>query len=687
MAIALAFVCSTLPGKVLAEPVSARTLFSNFENTAPQISPDGKHIATVQRSTFDNAVHIRRLSDNELIGKIPFNDARVEEITWVNKTRIIVVAQVRGDLQYGGAVFEDVLPSFAALSIDLSGGPMLQLTGSRRQGRRDVSLLPVVEQVLPNDPAHVIMFGESGGRVNLYRVNVETGAAEELERGSGNTYAFVTDRTGAPVLRLDYAGRADRMRFGSLVFISNYRPRTVVHARNEAGKWRRVRSFRNEISDWEPNFRPAGRSVSDTTYQVLSHEPAEEFATIKNFNLRTNTYSEILLNADNADVSAAIVDPDTGDVIGGHVWRDTLQAIFFDPDHQADYEALKAKHGLTGNVQYVSATDDFKKIILLVSAPDNPGTYYLYDTEMDEVQNLLYSQPSVWRDSLAKSEVISYPARDGTTLTAYVTHPFGVAADQPAPMVILVHGGPHLRDYFDYDPEVQFLATRGYRVVRPYFRGSTGRGRSFEEAGYGQWADLMQHDVDDAAKYLMDRGLTSPERTCIMGASYGGYSALMGVIQTPDLYACAVATSAVTDLPKQLSHDAGYLERGSFAYKFMKRSLSVPEGSRSLRDRSPVNLVDQITRPILVTHGVFDERIPFEQHETFARRLKEIGPLARTVTVQREGHSGWYRGRLVQYAECVEDFLARHIGGKVYDGGARRSSETGDDLRCPAVIE
>jgi dipeptidyl aminopeptidase/acylaminoacyl peptidase len=265
--------------------------------------------------------------------------------------------------------------------------------------------------------------------------------------------------------------------------------------------------------------------------------------------------------------------------------------------------------------------------------------------------------PNIPREALAPTQVVQYAARDGRPLWAYVTARPGQG---PRPTVILPHGGPEARDYFGYDTFVQFLASRGYVVVQPNFRGSLGFGRAFADEGRGQWGLRMQDDVTDALQHLVRSGVADPSRVCIVGISYGGYAALAGATLTPDLYQCAVSIAGVSDLVESLRDD-----RSSRSYNYWLRSIGDPRANRdALNATSPAQLADRVTAPILLVHGVEDENVVFPQSELMQRALESAGKPTRLVRIEEADHPwiDWTPENIETLFTETEAFLAEHIG-------------------------
>lgn len=262
---------------------------------------------------------------------------------------------------------------------------------------------------------------------------------------------------------------------------------------------------------------------------------------------------------------------------------------------------------------------------------------------------------------MANSELYRTKARDGAELPVWITKVEGQAA-APRPAVVLVHGGPWERaTSWHWDPEAQFLATRGYVVIEPEFRGSAGYGDRHHRAGWKQWGQRMQDDVTDALKFAVDKGWVDPKRVCIAGGSYGGYSALMGLAKDPGLYQCAVAWAAVSD-PRMMYtvHWSDISDRNkSFTMPEMMGDLE--KDADMLKANAPIELASRIKAPVMLAHGLLDRRIPIVYSEKLREALIEAGNKPEWVVYDAEGH-GWRRpATRIDFWQRVERFLGKHL--------------------------
>ncbi len=309
----------------------------------------------------------------------------------------------------------------------------------------------------------------------------------------------------------------------------------------------------------------------------------------------------------------------------------------------------------------VSMSDDENRYLVYSSSDQTPGQIYLGDDRASKLELFALSYPALNPKDMVPKKKVMIKARDGLQLPAYLSLPQGAPAKN-LPMVLLVHGGPQHHDDAGFDLWAQFLANRGYAVLQVNFRGSTGFGRGLMAAGLKRWGLEMQDDLTDAAQWAIASGTADPKRLCIVGASFGGYAALMGVAKTPDLYRCAVSFAGVSDL-QEVVHDQGYY--GTAAAYAAVQVGSLEKDAAALRATSPRYLAAQIKAPVLLIHGTEDRSVLFEQAEFMDAALTAAGKPHRFVTQERgDHHLSLYEHRLRFFQE-LESFLAQYLSSGV----------------------
>ncbi len=300
-------------------------------------------------------------------------------------------------------------------------------------------------------------------------------------------------------------------------------------------------------------------------------------------------------------------------------------------------------------------------MIVAASNDRTQGTRYLYDRAADKLTKLGEVQPWLPESKMATQKPIVYTSRDGLTINAYLTVPNGKEAKN-LPVIVNPHGGPWFRDSWGFNPEVQFLASRGYAVLQMNFRGSTGYGRKFWEASFKEWGGTMQNDITDGVQYLVKEGIADPKRICIYGASYGGYATLAGMAYTPDLYACGVDYVGVANLFTFLKTIPPYWKP---YLEMMYEMVGHPEKDKDrLTKASPALNADRIKAPLLIAQGARDPRVNKDESDQMVAALKARGIDVPYIVKDNEGHG--FRNEENQFAfyEQMERFLAKHIGPK-----------------------
>jgi dipeptidyl aminopeptidase/acylaminoacyl peptidase len=254
---------------------------------------------------------------------------------------------------------------------------------------------------------------------------------------------------------------------------------------------------------------------------------------------------------------------------------------------------------------------------------------------------------------------IRFDARDGLKIRGYVTVPKDYVAGEKLPLIVNPHGGPFgVRDYWGYNPEHQFFASRGYAVVQVNYRGSGGYGRDFEQAGYGEWGRKMQHDLSDAVHYLVEEGIADPDRVCIYGGSYGGYATMAGMTFTPELYRCGINYVGVTDVPLLFSSMPRHWEP---LKELMKVQIGDPKDAEFMDSISPLAHVDKIDDPILIVHGRRDPRVVIDHAEKLRRQMKRLEREFEWLVKNNEGHGFRKEENRLELYKTMEDFLAQHL--------------------------
>jgi dipeptidyl aminopeptidase/acylaminoacyl peptidase len=363
------------------------------------------------------------------------------------------------------------------------------------------------------------------------------------------------------------------------------------------------------------------------------------------------------------DFGGAAFSDVTGDLLATVYVGDRVRIYPKTEQFAKDLERIRAALP-DGELGVGSQTSDERYWIISVSRDVDPGAAYLYDSETGAATLLYRSRPSLPSEHLAFATPVRYPARDGLTIPAYLMLPRGVEA-RNLPTVILPHGGPWARDSWGYDPYAQFLANRGYAVLQPNFRGSTGYGKAFMNAGNKEWGiGAMQHDISDGVAYLVQQGIADPTRVGIFGGSYGGYATLAGLAFTPDLYAAGVSYVGPSNLLTLLASIPPYWAPIKKIFNVRLGNPDDAEDLELLKKMSPIHSADQIRVPLLVIQGANDPRVNKAESEQIVVSLRDRGMPVEYLLAPDEGHGFAGRDNRLAFAVAMEKFFATHLGGR-----------------------
>ncbi len=355
-------------------------------------------------------------------------------------------------------------------------------------------------------------------------------------------------------------------------------------------------------------------------------------------------------------------------LLGARLTTDAEGAVWMDPAMKALQDEINKQLSSTNNLITVPERPETPFVLVASFSDIQPRRFTLYNTQTKKFTNIGATRPKIKPAEMGAQDVVRYTARDGLTIPALLTLPFNYNKDDKAkpPMVVLVHGGPFVRGgSWGWDAEVQFLASRGYAVLEPEYRGSTGFGHKHFRAGWKQWGLAMQNDIADGAKWAVAQGYADAGRICIAGASYGGYAALMGLINDPDLYKCAINWVGVTDI--NLLYNGHWRFHDDLSPVYRKYGMPSMVGDQKLdaaqlAATSPLLQAARVSRPVLLAYGGADRRVPLYHGEKFYDEVKKTNPAVEWVLYPEEGHGWALPATRVDFWGRVEKFLQKHIG-------------------------
>jgi len=452
------------------------------------------------------------------------------------------------------------------------------------------------------------------------------------------------------------------------------------------------------IFDWDDNLRMASRSNMDGSNDLLRVDE-NGFTPVYSTNVFESAYPAgfhkdnqrvylVTNKGDNVDLTRLILfdlkslkeefiedDPlkrvDLGNVAFSDVRREILFTTYEDDrtrynwkdkEFEADYKLIEER--LPGVEPYFARTTADERFWIIGSYSDvDPGTTYLFDRETKKLTFQYRPRPNIPVDQMANMQAIRYKSSDGLEIPAFLTLPKGVEAKN-LPLIVMPHGGPWARSGWGFNSYAQFLANRGYAVLDPNFRASTGYGKSFVNAGNNQWGRKMQDDITWGVKYLIDQGIVDAKKVAIMGGSYGGYATLAGLAFTPDVYACGVSIVGPSNLITLLNSIPPYWESIRKVFHVRMGDPSTPEGLEDLKKMSPLFSADKITSPLLVVQGANDPRVKQHESDQIVVALRDRGFAVEYIVAPDEGHGFANPVNNMAMLAATEKFLAKHLGGR-----------------------
>lgn len=448
-----------------------------------------------------------------------------------------------------------------------------------------------------------------------------------------------------------------------LVAISTREGRAKVHRREPGSeRWQQIADYPWLDATFTPRFVDASGALF-----VSTHDGPAGYSVLKRFDFASGQpEKKALVSTPGFDFRGYLVESDapTGNTLGVRTVTDAETTVWFDPRMKKAQAAADAR--LPGRVNRLSCRrcESDEMIVLVQSWSDQePGHVWVYQPARDSWYDVGRVRSSIDPRRMGTLDLHRVKARDGLELPVWVTLPAGADPNKPHPAVVLVHGGPWLRGVtWGWDEDAQFLASRGYVVIEPEFRGSEGYGERHARAGWRQWGQAMQDDVADALQWAVSRGLVDGKRVCIAGASYGGYATLMGLVKHPELYRCGVAWVAVTD-PRLLFQDSWRNDIPAEARRYGLPTLigDPVADAAALAAVTPVELASRIKAPLMLAFGGEDRRVPIEHGQRMRAALREAGQPPEWVLYPGEAH-GWLKAETrYDFARRLEAFLARHL--------------------------
>jgi dipeptidyl aminopeptidase/acylaminoacyl peptidase len=415
---------------------------------------------------------------------------------------------------------------------------------------------------------------------------------------------------------------------------------------------------------------------------IVTNEATGRFG-VYSYSLGAQAIGEPIFEHGEADVKSVQMSTDMSSVEGVFFEDDKPRSIWFTPEMkkvQGDLD--KTFPGKVNRILNLSR--DRNRVLLWTGGADDPGTYYVFDRKARKMNVFAAPYDGLVGKPMSPVKPVRYQARDGLAIPGYLALPAGRPAKN-LPLIVMPHGGPFARDSYAFDPLVQMLASRGYAVLQPNFRGSTGYGRDFVERGYGQWGEKMQDDLDDGVRWLAADGTVDAKRVCMLGASYGGYAALWGAIRNPEIYRCAGSFAGVTDIRAMLKYDAKALLASRYSRQWRNRVEG--EERRNLSAVSPLQQAARLKVPVLVAHGALDSTVPVDQGRKMVAALKAHGAPVYSAFYPAGGHGFASSADQLDFMKRVEAFLEVHNPVDVPAKGPRAAQRAAGEVTAAQLLQ
>lgn len=629
--------CCLASGALAADPPAVATFGQLPSVSDIALAPDGSAFAAMIGGEGNRELQLRSLPDRKVITFYRTADAKVRSLRWLGPDHLVVTSSKTAR---ANGLEGNKQEWYLAIEYNLKSKKWSKLLEAVPDAMNIVLGSPAM--VTDSKKTEIAVEGLSvPGNVTvstLFRINLDNHLTKIMDVGSVNTQDWVIGADGRGVARADYRQASGEW---------------ALFVRPVGGnQWKRAQTITALVD--RPQLLGYGH---DTGTVLVSALEGDSWQTHE-VKLADASWSAPLADLDSDHV---IRDRTNGTVIGS-VTSDMAgyQYKFLAESDQKLWTALtRAFPGET--VSFVDWTDDRMVAIVEVEGAKNGDAYFLIDRRNHSADWLADRYRDIGAEAVNDRQVITYKAADGLDIPAYLTLPKGRAA-KALPLIVLPHGGPAARDAPGFDWWSQALASRGYAVLQPQFRGSDGFGTEFLAAGYGQWGRKMQTDLSDGIRQLVKQGIADPKRVCIAGASYGGYAALAGVALDAGVYRCAVAVAGVSDLRRMLRKEAaGYFGSKTGTVRYWQRFMGAQSVADTNVDRfSPALQAAAIKAPVLLIHGKDDTVVPYEQSTVMADAIRKAGGNVEMVTLNAEDHWLSREATRVQMLEAMVVFLEKH---------------------------
>lgn len=600
--------------------------------TRPLLSPDGRHVAAVNVHDGKERVVIIHLSSGEAQAIAIEEKVELNWFRWAGDGKLLI------SLGSNLRLFSEEYWTTRLALYDMASktSRVIVRPGQGLEGDDVLHVDPAGGWILLSVQKSIFDYP------SVFRVDLSSLAFSEVLKPRNDVWEWFADDSGVVRLGISFSSYRTRVWYRPTEqepFKLIAKPRISDEKAMRDGLFDAIRIYHG----------------SDEGY-VLSNEETGRFALYR-FNYATREKGERIFDNPTNDIQSFETSVDGKSLLSATFTDDRERIHWFDASLgkiQSDIDTA-----LKGRMNWiVSRSRDNKTFLVWTGATNDPGHYYVYNIDAGRMGRLFSVSSSLKRGQLAETRPVRYHARDGLEIPAYLTLPKGRPA-KDLPLIVMPHGGPFgVRDMMQYDPEVQFLANRGYAVLQPNYRGSDSYGQSFYEKGFGQWGRGMQDDLDDGMDWLIKEQIIDPKRVCIVGTSYGGYAALWGATRNPERYRCAASFAGISDLERQLKYQITFF----ISKKYQKDWREKVQGAKDfdLAGVSPINFIDQLQVPVMVVHGDEDQTVPIKQSAQYVSALKKAGKPHEYLAIAGEGHGTSNATNRKLWFDRLEAFLAKH---------------------------
>lgn len=639
------------PRYTKASDIPVEVFFQRAQYASMSISPDGKTLAALAPAKGRNNLVAINLESRKAALLTSFEQFDVVDFQWINNSRVLFRVANARDV----AVNSRFKGTFA---VDTNGDNLRKITHpSERGAKRDVEIpFDFTVRARTNDESGdviVEMNERTRDYVDVYRYNTKTGTFKLLTFDSpGQVLSWVVDHNLVPRIAVRQEDRKDK---------NSPQFSTIWHRTGDGAKWEKI----GEVSgrDDSGSIRPVAFDYDNKTLYVSSNIGRDKRAIYK-YDVTTGKQGEMVAEHPLVDMSSGLLLNRKRQVLLGIRYNaDRPGTAWFDESF-AKLQAAFDK-SFPGKVNTLILSEDTSRMLVYSYSDVDPGTYYLFDSEKRTMEKIADTQPWIDPKLMSERRFIKYKARDGMEIPAWVTIPKS-SNGKNLPLVINIHGGPWVRGYGWTEwgrPEAQFFASRGYVVLEPEPRGSTGFGRKHYVSSFKQWGLTMQDDITDGALHLIKEGIVDKSRMCLHGGSYGGYATLQGLVKEPDMWRCGTPFVAVTDLElmQTVSWSDTFQESDHYQTDFKFMVGDKDETREQFAKTSPARNASKIKAPIFLAMGEEDVRVPLIHGSRMRDALQAAGKKVDYVVYAGEAH-GWNKDENnFDFYRRIEKFFAEHL--------------------------